>query len=716
MFATHKTPESLECLRVTLFRVHMMCNHLTPEVRGEVVSVNVREVAASFMIRFHFDKMYVIKLPVHHKLLVHTKRLHHILYEICRQLQRGKPFCALRRNMLAVYHTIMSQYMKAFKAHIDPSIAFTQTNLEDAVRRLREQYPHHLPIDADLRKEYDTRIATMTAKLTSLIERDTHPNFERANIPLARMSDQVFCQQLLGDEKHTNESIAHNLLKDPTWRLSVSDQSSRQEALMWPAFESFLIDNFVTGCSKVFFILRQVAGRIKDFHETAAAEHNVQMYQTANTLQQAAAQLQLAGANAQTMAGGTVSASVSGAATPRGVHFFDQNGIMLRFIIEKHRNHTIIVSDFLPYVPGMCASLFDCLKHPHAMYFETESRVVLDMFRESPSVNTFAKVLRVMNKYNQHLGLQMANARLDLIHPIITTHGVGYEVEKFEASVASGKIALHGLGSWLRNLIRSTSTQDIVAMLQDDSKLYPAFHKHFFDTIVATFFSEEGRLPETYLLDAECILKLSTTFHFLVTGCCVAATLLHVQSVSAELRTELTTLSESFFSNMKHVHDCTFEYYAQYLQDNISFGNMVDLAVFDTSGLLDYLFSYQNSVHLHATQEWSDVFVRFCVPAAMDRREPMFDTVFIPDALRVPMSNCLLELRKIVKLNERIHMKRYKDMLIDMLPNYGVQFPTAAAGADTSELDVFSLDNAHGDPSAPNASSPDVAPPDVASI
>lgn len=120
--------------------------------------------------------------------------------------------------------------------------------------------------------------------------------------------------------------------------------------------------------------------------------------------------------------------------------------------------------------------------------------------------DTFISALKILNGFIHKIRIQQANERLEVIAPVIENHGIVYERSKFEQKLASNEVTLEKTTSWLQ----ATARSDMV----ERPCIPQMVHNQAMMTLIVE--PPKDQIPETLIYDRKRLYLWNKEFHYQV--------------------------------------------------------------------------------------------------------------------------------------------------------------------------------------------------------
>ncbi|ORX93301.1 Tcp11-domain-containing protein [Basidiobolus meristosporus CBS 931.73] len=146
---------------------------------------------------------------------------------------------------------------------------------------------------------------------------------------------------------------------------------------------------------------------------------------------------------------------------------------------------------------------------PKLMKFITQTMLHLcapvrdQAIREIQEMTDLATVFQRLIEILQDMRLDLANYRLHLLRPVIQEYGIEYEREKFDVTLKAKMVTLERTNTWLREAVKSLKNKQ----QQTNQRVNSRFELVYYEALVSTVFSmtvvHHENCPETLMLDVD---------------------------------------------------------------------------------------------------------------------------------------------------------------------------------------------------------------------
>ena len=275
----------IAAMKAALQRIHILTTflHGSPK-KLSLETVNARVYNAAYMIRYHKDKVFESMGKLEQPLLEISATLLDMFHGICTKIM-GNTKCfreAVPVELTADFPTTLFEYLTRFKTWKIPDEAKLTCRIQHALVALHQAeklLPADEPEDSNLKAEFRTQTGRLREKLQQIAGKEALEKFdrelpERCKRPLGVGAGGAEVAAALQQGKMTNESLAHELLLDPTFLLDDSGGSGLDNPVFQRIRESFhrsfwdsLVDdlNLATPCyTRVLRVLAEIRDGIID--------------------------------------------------------------------------------------------------------------------------------------------------------------------------------------------------------------------------------------------------------------------------------------------------------------------------------------------------------------------------------------------------------------------------------------------------------------------
>ena len=445
--------------KTCLERLHRLSNIIHRPTTDRPETVNVRIFMASYMIAAFPSNVFEQMGPMETKLLESAKALLKIYEEILHsdQLMRQLPPALTKSLPVALF-----AYIRDFKAWKVPDEAKMVGRIRHALGALYDaqmQLPADEPADSQLNVDFRMQVRRLREKLLTIggpgalaaLDRERPEGVVRATNEPGTLSVHM-------SDRMTSEQLAHELLVDPNFQLTdrgtccESEGASRVRESFHRSFWRSLSTDLRIRC---FVRVLRVFVEVRNGMIEAAPPH---------VAMQAAELLDMDFIKQQVDAG---------LCTWDSCQALVENVVVLIKRAQTPHRDAETTSKWAELQAAMAAATDD-----------------------KPDV--FCREMEFLLDRVNALRIDAANARLRLLAPIVRSHGVDYEREKFQDKLNAGALTLERTAAWLRS--------DGVSSAND------TFVSAMVGLVTSDVPMRAEVCPETLLMDATRIRRLQEEF------------------------------------------------------------------------------------------------------------------------------------------------------------------------------------------------------------
>lgn len=467
-----RTKTSIQLTKSVLERVHRLCNirhhyALTPGQPQE--RVNIRVFLASFMIAYRPDNVFESRGPLENTLLQSSREVVSRFENILRSIDSSptKAFNSISPDATRDFADVLRKYMNDFTAWKVPDEAKLVKRIKHALQALyqaKRQLPPNEPNDSKLSVEFHAQIHRLRFKLHqiagagALAELDT--NIQALSLSdgdggVLEVSNTGISVRSVPTSRMSNEQLAHELRYNMAFQLDMngtnveSPQAGRVRASFHRAFWRSLEDDLRSG---IYVRVLSVLVEIRD---------------------------------------GLISVCYASIAVRVA------EAVDVSFIKERVDAGAFSWADSVLLAEGIMVLIG--LQNRPSRDAETRERwapikAAIDGASDSEAqVVSFVSALEFFLDRVNACRIDAANARLNLIAPVVRDHGIDYERGKFADKLASGSVTLDSTRDWLcAPLAKMNFVMDNIEGSQP-----PNFTPVYLEALLELAFLPEKLTPQT---------------------------------------------------------------------------------------------------------------------------------------------------------------------------------------------------------------------------
>lgn len=459
-----------------LFRIHMssvQCHHVPVIIPPG--KVNVRVFLAAYMIVTNRVRVFDTMGTAEEELFNSAAPLLQNFEDICNGIREGRHFSELNTRT-AQFPALLADYLAKFQAWKNPDEARLVNRIKYALIALYRAADHLPPEDVlhqtPIGLELTTQIARLRQKLVMIIGQEQMDIFDSDRANHVGENLPAVPNIILNMNRHSNESLAHELLLDPEFRLNLSEELPTEP---WDVLLQRLREN---SWGTMLQALTSMQVGLCEVSNTTEINFIYNMMDVTN---------HAVNNDWPWFAALVVNAKAFISLHQKSVR--DQETTELWKKVQPALENIASSSD---PAADFCAGIRFCFQRIHAM--------------------------RIDN----------ANDRLMLMSPVVRDHGVEYERNKFEEKRQAGVFTLQIFEDLLGTVLQRNCAADL-ATLQLDQLYTSKWHNDFVQLVL-----DSTGLPETLMLDVQRIQEWRATCSFLVRGVYIAVRLNTLHSPAYE--------------------------------------------------------------------------------------------------------------------------------------------------------------------------------------
>lgn len=417
----------IEATKACLQRIHRLCAHRhgSPSSALSPENVNVRVFLAGFMIAYRPTHVFESMGTLEQKLSDSTLPLIAQFEKICNAFtSNADAFDDIPPALTENFQTLLFEFLKAFKAWKVPDEAKLTCRIRHALIALyqaEEHLPPDEPEDSKLKQEFKTQIGRLRSKLQQIAGENALKAFDEERLrgatgsnygggPPDNHSGGGAYAALPG--RMTNEQLAHELLLDPTFQLDESGGCSVENPVFHRIRESFhqafwdsLVDDLKLAEPCYVRVLRVLCEIRDGIHDLAGSRGNL-------------------------------------------------DDVMDMDHIKYQTDHRLFTWNSCRQLVAAIVSIIQRVQSPKRDN-ETKAKweLIAKSMDEEPGPRVFCKALEFLLDRVNAMRIDAANARLRLIAPVVTDHGVDYERGKFQDKLNDGTLTLERTTAWIQHTV-----------------------------------------------------------------------------------------------------------------------------------------------------------------------------------------------------------------------------------------------------------------------
>lgn len=530
LFSIGSTIEHIKSLRFELFtvfineksiisankacfqRIYKLCILRHGNIVPENININIKIFLSAFMVAYHktrvFENMDTLEISLHNA----SEPLIITFQNICMIIKTSNnhSFQDVPKELSKYFLMTLIEYFKCFKEWEVPDKIKLIRRIKNALITLyrTKNISHNEFENSNLKNELDAQIIRLRDKLKQIAGIESLNQFDiEQNSGINTVYDNSFLDTTQSTifsvtNNDTNEYLAHEILLNPDFKFYENNNDLinpifRCKQSFEPSFWDNLENDIKLSCyTQVLQVLTEIRDRINITSRNTKVNNMLKKINIYFFIEQAEANL------------------------------------------STWDNHIQLIS-----------SIFEIVQHIQAPHRNEEIKEKWDVINQQmQDVSIVDDQSRVLRKALEFLlksvnisNIDTANARIQLIAPVIKEHGIEYEQSKFQNKLDCGILTLERTKIWINLILRQeVSTLKTV----DLENLY--IHSVAIMSLITNKTPIKLEIcPETLLLDLHSLCIIQKEFQYIVTSITI---ILKIKNYLVDNLTILTNITELFTS------------------------------------------------------------------------------------------------------------------------------------------------------------------------
>lgn len=532
-----REPNIISSSKICLRRIHILCDirHGSPNQALIPENINIKVFLAGFMIAYTPTHVFESINILENELLEAATQLFKNFYLICESILSSKnnSFQNVSHEITKDFSTLLYEYLKKFKAWKVPDEEKLKCRIIHALNALyqaNDQLPLDEPDDSKLKTEFRNQIKRLRNKLQQISGIEVLNQFDeqyKTQQPIQKLINKNLSgglyTQLPG--KITTEQLAHELLLNPNFQLDKSNGCSVENPIFQRIKETFhqafwdsLVDDLKLSRPSYTRVLRVLKEICDGTNELA------------------------------------------------GINVLSEN-VDLEFIKQQAEANLYTWDN----CKNLISSIVESIQNTQMPKRNEETKLLWDKINEKLATvpieeqpRTFCKALEFLLDRVNTMRIDAANARLELIVPVIKEHGIYYERSKFQDKIDNGSLTLERTQNWIRSNLRREimlKNERLEDLLDGKDSAFINIHSSaIISLIIDNDNIKEDKCPETLLFDVHRLAMLQQEFQYIVKSTIII--LLVTQSITSTKNVsdlELLSNINDLFANEIKLENVDFE-------------------------------------------------------------------------------------------------------------------------------------------------------------